>query len=247
MPVPRDVQLFLDDYPGEVDDPSQSANLEFYTNKKRCAPDNLLIEEIHDKWSGDYETLERNHGFIQWLFPIQEHGMNYRSQPLRRHEIHALKSNPEAISRILGSYRLMLDFYGMRLVSKETGMLSRTLPPRNYAARYKNLCRSTHNNLRISRILKCLSEFGLEHLNAGFLLHVLNEQTEHGELNTYSIRSSMDSWWSNCIRNEDERNWISQTIREARSDVNPLVFTRDMYESALRRREMKGSLREETS
>ncbi len=106
---------------------------------------------------------------------------------------------------------------------------------------------STHNNLRISRILKCLSEFGLEHLNAGFLLHVLNEQSEHGELNTYSISSSMDSWWANCIRNEDERNWISQTIREARSDVNPLVFTRDMYESALRRREIKGSLKEETS
>ena len=39
-----------------------------------------------------------------------------------------------------------------------------------------------HNNLRISRIFKCLSELGLERLNAGFILHVLNEQSEHDRL-----------------------------------------------------------------
>lgn len=28
------------------------------------------------QWLGDYDKLERYHGYIQWLFPIREHGMN---------------------------------------------------------------------------------------------------------------------------------------------------------------------------
>ena len=30
--------------------------------------------------------LEDHHGFIQWLFPIREHGMNFQSQELQLHE-----------------------------------------------------------------------------------------------------------------------------------------------------------------
>lgn len=85
--VPRDVALFLEEYPHGGDIKSQSANLEFYTLKRRCRPDNLLVDEIHSKyvlrwwvpelsspryprWAGDYRTLEYNHGFIQWLYVV---------------------------------------------------------------------------------------------------------------------------------------------------------------------------------
>jgi len=67
--------------------------------------------------------------------------MNYQSQPLQRHEIEKMKADPIIIERIIESYKLMLDFYGMRLVSAETGLIDRVLPPRNYAARYHNLVR----------------------------------------------------------------------------------------------------------
>ena len=96
----------------------------------------------------------------------------------------------------------------------------------------------THNNLRITRILKCLSEMGLEHLNAGFLLHVLNEQSEHGKLYTHAIERSMDTWWANCIRNDEERAWVGETIRKVRN--GDLVFTRQMYEAALEQRKETG-------
>lgn len=76
-----------------------------------------------------------------YRFPIREHGMNYESQPLQPHEIDAMKSNPIIVERIVASYRLMLDFYGMRLVSLETGLIDRSLPPRNYLSRYHNLVR----------------------------------------------------------------------------------------------------------
>ena len=94
---------------------------------------------------------------------------------------------------------------------------------------------SPHNNLRISRILKFLSEFGYEYLSYGFLLHILNEQSEHRQLNTSLIRSSMDRWWANCLRRDQERDWVNQQIASARrKDVHePFIFTREMYKEAI--------------
>jgi hypothetical protein len=47
MSIPHDVQEFLDGYPDVEDDPTSSANLEFYSNTIRSRPDNCTIEEIH--------------------------------------------------------------------------------------------------------------------------------------------------------------------------------------------------------
>jgi Opioid growth factor receptor (OGFr) conserved region len=93
-------------------------------------------------------------------------------------------------------------------------------------------------------MLKCLSELGLEHLNAGFLLHVLNEQSETRELNSHAIRGSMDRWWANCIREPAERAWIGRMIRHVRVR-DEFVFTREMYSNALERRQRSGSLENE--
>jgi len=237
--VPRDVQEFLDEYPDAEDDETLSANLEFYSNRRRCRPDNILIDEIHEQWRGEYSKLEYKHGFIQWLFPIQEYGMNYESQPLQRHEIAVMKADEDIVARVLRSYRMMLDFYGMDLSSSETGLIKRVEPASKGTERYRNLIRSSHNYLRISRILKHLSEMGLERLNAGFLLHVLNEQSEHNTLSTPGLRSSMDRWWANCVRNDEEREWIGKMIRKVR-DEEEFVFSRELYEQAMSRREKTG-------
>ena len=100
-----------------------------------------------------------------------------------------------------------------------------------------------HNNLRITRILKCLSEIGLERLNAGFVLHVLNEQSEHAELKSPFIRDSMDRWWANCIRDDQEREWIGRTIGKVR--IGQLVFTRQLYEKTLEDRRQSGKFSNE--
>lgn len=98
---------------------------------------------------------------------------------------------------------------------------------------------SSHNYLRISRVLKCLSELGLEHFNAGFLLHVLNEQSEFNELSTRGLENSMDRWWANCLRNSEERSWIGDTLKKTRA--GEIVFTRGKYEKALQNRAHSGS------
>lgn len=70
-------------------------------------------------------------------FPIQEYGLNYAAQPLQKHEIKAMTKDETVMRRIVTSYKLMLDFYGMRLESEATGLIVRST---NYAAQYRNLC-----------------------------------------------------------------------------------------------------------
>jgi hypothetical protein len=230
----------------------------------RGIPEIRILTRFHSMAVGHVEIKSEIMALNAWCeirFPIREHGMNYESQPLQAHEISSMKADDAIIQRVIRAYSLMLDFYGMRLVTPKTGLLDRSLPPRNYANRYRNLiseCHfmpgvqftqsiecvgSPHNYLRISRILKCLSEFGLEHLNSGFLLHILSEQSESHELDSPQIRSSMDRWWANCLRNEEEREWLGEVIRKVRMN-DGYVFTREMYEAALERRARSGSLKD---
>ena len=92
-----------------------------------------------------------------------------------------------------------------------------------------------------------MSEMGLEHFNSGFLLHVFNEQSENNELNTPGIRSSMDRWWANCIRNEGERQAIRGLLRKVHGGGEEgYTFTRSEYEKymqdKLQQREVPDSL-----
>lgn len=87
--VPRDVQIFIDNYPGKTDskDPG-NLNLRFYRNEipaRTSGDHSATIEQIHacvrltvehsqgfehllSNWKGDYQELEWNHGYIQWLY-----------------------------------------------------------------------------------------------------------------------------------------------------------------------------------
>ena len=62
--------------------------------------------------------------------------MNYESQALQPHEITSMRSNTEIMQRIIKSYEMMLDFYGIRLVSSQTGLLDRS---EHFSDRYANL------------------------------------------------------------------------------------------------------------
>lgn len=141
----------------------------------------------------------------------------------------------------------MLDFYGMRLVDEETGELGRseTVDPASgrWDVRYANL-RNTHNFLRITRILKSNSEFGCEYLNAPFLLFVLVEQSrpESPQLDSASLVRSMDNYWRWCIRDDEEREFVGETIAAVRSAERK--WSEEDYRAALERRKVHGSLRE---
>lgn len=166
-PINRDMAVYRQRYPEQsLDRKSLDENIRFYRNELRCVPDEMLIEEIHKEWADDYGGLERRHGYIQWLFPIHEMGVNSEAQVLQRHEAASMMSDPVVMRRIRRSYEMMLGFYGAELKEWSTGVLRRAP---NYKERFRNLNSRSHNYLRITRILKFLGEVGLERLKLPFL------------------------------------------------------------------------------
>jgi hypothetical protein len=63
--------------------------------------------------------------FFPGLFPIREGGLNFSAQPLSKFEASQFRKNPEIMKRIIKSYELMLDFYGIVLKDRTTGALAR--------------------------------------------------------------------------------------------------------------------------
>ncbi|XP_027328880.3 opioid growth factor receptor isoform X2 [Anas platyrhynchos] len=172
----RDLQRYRHRYPGltesENEEEEQMWNLSFYKNEIVFLPQGLHIETLLELWWDNYEVLEENHSYIQWLFPLREHGMNWRAKPLTLQEIEAFKKSTEVMERFIRAYQLMLRFYGIILTNQETGELERA---ENWAERFQNLNRFSHNNLRITRILKCLGEMGYEHYQVHLVKFFLTE------------------------------------------------------------------------
>lgn len=79
--------------------------------------------------------------------------MNYESQALQPHEITSMRSNTVILERIIKSYDMMLDFYGMRLVSAKMGLLDRS---EDFSDRYKNLVCEPGSRSDVSRWLMFL-------------------------------------------------------------------------------------------
>jgi hypothetical protein len=102
-----DVIDYRNDYPNKKSKANTHTNFDFYTNRIPSIPDGDLIDNIHKHWFGQYEKLEFHHGYIQWLFPIRVRGMNFSADPLEENEIEAITQNPEAMQRVLRSYKLM--------------------------------------------------------------------------------------------------------------------------------------------
>uniref|UniRef100_A0A9J8BRZ9 Opioid growth factor receptor like 1 n=1 Tax=Cyprinus carpio carpio TaxID=630221 RepID=A0A9J8BRZ9_CYPCA len=94
----KDLYKYRHSYPNykEPRHPNEYRNLRFYLNKIPLVPDGIYIEEILTKWRGDYEKLEHNHTYIQWLFPLREQGLNFYAQELTQDEIKEFQSTREA-------------------------------------------------------------------------------------------------------------------------------------------------------
>jgi hypothetical protein len=120
--------------------PDQSKNIKFFKNEISISKSNPAdtYEGILKNWRGDFDKLEREHGFVQWLFPIyQKSDFNANSQSLQLHELVEIsKMNKAGKIALRKNLELMLEFYGMEFDGE--GKLVRT---RYYLSRFNNLIR----------------------------------------------------------------------------------------------------------
>lgn len=83
--------------------------------------------------------------------------MNGQAQPLTKNEAEIFRNTPDIKGRIIKSYKLMLDFYGLVLIDEQKGQVARN--PETYRQRYAHLNSSFHNYLRITRIMKYVADY----------------------------------------------------------------------------------------
>ncbi|XP_024606089.1 opioid growth factor receptor isoform X1 [Neophocaena asiaeorientalis asiaeorientalis] len=112
----------------------------------------------------------------------------------------AFKSSTEARKRLVQAYELMLGFFGIQLKDRDTGRVCRA---QNYQKRFQNLSWHSHNNLRITRILKSLGELGLEHYQAPLARFFLEETLVRRQLP--GVRQSALDYFVFAVRCRHQR------------------------------------------
>eukprot|EP01080_Neovahlkampfia_damariscottae_P008695 gene8695-642_t len=206
LKISKEMGYSLDEF--EENDTEHTLNLQFYKNEIESQPEGALIEDIHKNWFGNWAKLERHHGYIQWLFPIQTGGMNFQSQPLSKFESEEFKKSDEIKTRVVKSYEMILDFFGLKLVDKTTGEVERN--QETYEERYAFLSRSSHNYLRISRILKFFSILEFEQYQMNFLKFIIKEIFENQEL--LGLMNSLICYWIPTVLKESSLQQLEMLV-----------------------------------
>ncbi|XP_064154591.1 opioid growth factor receptor [Anguilla rostrata] len=233
----RDMQNYRHGYPNinEEECPEERmTNLKFYLNEITSSPDEVSIEAFHKEWKTDYKRLERVHSYIQWLFPLREPGVNYMASELTKKEIQAFRENDEAKRRLVESYELMLGFYGIQLVNKDTGEVKRA---ENWRERFANLERNMHNNLRITRILKSLGELGFEHYQAPLVRFFLEETLVRKNLS--SVKRSVLDYFLFAVRDKRERRKLIKFAFQNYEPKDKFVWCPRKIQKRLRKKSEK--------
>ena len=101
--------------------------------------------------------LEVTHDYIQWLFPLREFSRVTPSAPIIEAEIvTAFHQDTLLRGHMRAALQRMLSFYGLR----QQGIVIAKAP--NWQGRKENwFVERTHNDLRITRMLKSLTTLGL--------------------------------------------------------------------------------------
>ncbi|GAA6620390.1 opioid growth factor receptor-related protein [Scytonema sp. NUACC26] len=136
---------------------------------------------IHEIWGWDFDELEYNHDYIQWLFPINEKSAFNPYAPVLNNEvIQRFQTDSRLQQNLLQSFNIMLKFYGLEGNMESDRYI--VTKAQNYKIRAKEWINfGNHNYLRITRILKCLMTLGCESYARAFyqcLQQIYKEETQ---------------------------------------------------------------------
>lgn len=138
--------------------------ISFYKNEKKNS-DNLYISDI---WKFSYDEMERNHKYIQWLFPSNQYSKYNKDAPiLTAKDINEFIIDNVLQSNVIKSALMMLDFYGYIHVTNNNEFVVK-----NTTSPYLLI---THNFLRLTRIMNFLNLIRLEYYSMLFMYMICKE------------------------------------------------------------------------
>lgn len=149
--------------------------IQFYAGTHPDSKGRFLVDILEQ----DNDWLEDTHDYIQWLFPNTDRSLVTPDAPTITSEVESEFKNNEILRRQLKlSFHRILEFYGLEVSNKTIVKSS------NWEARKLDwFIHDTHNNLRITRILKCLCSLGLTDEAQSFykaLMMLVNTETDCG-------------------------------------------------------------------
>lgn len=114
--------------------------------------DSILAQ--NDDW------LEKQHDYIQWLFPTKAQSrFNKKAPVIDDATAPLLYQNPHCKANVKRAFSRMLAFYGLQKSPDNTNAITRSVHFKERSAVW--LTSHNHNFSRISRILQCLTAFGM--------------------------------------------------------------------------------------
>lgn len=127
----------------------------FYLNGIPNTDNKTLLQ----MWNFSFAEKEWNHEYIQWMFPIDvKSTFNDKAPVCTVEEFLQLRQNPKIVQNIRTSFASILEFYGLQYHEGTHEVVQgKDFEERSKAWRTQ----FDHNHLRITRILRCLSLFGL--------------------------------------------------------------------------------------
>lgn len=144
--------------------------------------------------------LEREHNYIQTVFPLPEESVFSFSAPVVDEETMLIFiQSPELKANLLRSLKRMLAFYGFDAEDKEDPEFRLTITPKEDCkpgfSRW--VTRIDHNHLRITRIIRSLRILGLEGAAKDFYDALIEVYKVRGTIGSNSI-----GFWTRALENQ---------------------------------------------
>lgn len=146
----------------------------------------------------DDVALEGVHDFIQWLFPLAERsGANPGAPVPTRDDFARMARDARVLAGVDAALARMLAFYGLRQQAADAARTPAIVRAANWPERSADwLPVATHNDLRITRMLKSLRLFG-RHAQARALLHFLEPAAQAMPQRATALR-----YWRDALRED---------------------------------------------
>lgn len=128
------------------------------------------------------------------------------------------------MKRVIKSYHLILDFFGIILLDEKTGELGRH--EKNFESRFYFLSKSSHNYLRITRILKFFAILNLEDFIYQFLHYFAIEVFQHKYL-LETMESLVCYWIPTLIRESSLQKIEDEVIKMTGTKLNRELYKYD--------------------
>eukprot|EP01103_Thecamoeba_quadrilineata_P009247 TRINITY_DN18977_c0_g1_i1.p1 TRINITY_DN18977_c0_g1~~TRINITY_DN18977_c0_g1_i1.p1 ORF type:complete len:310 (+),score=55.16 TRINITY_DN18977_c0_g1_i1:34-963(+) len=192
-------------------------NRNFFLGKQRATPSREFIDEIHAQWFAKFEFLEENNNYMEWLFPIfGSAGINPNTKALTAEEAETIRNSINCSIRFVKSYKLILNFFGMKLEDDLTGKVVRD--EKIWQPRYCHMNTISVNVNKISRILKCMGQLGFERYQKSFVKHLQEEIEEHGLLG--NLKDPLKNYWMVYLKGTEGGKLESVFFQHAQSETD---------------------------